>query len=323
MLRVYRDTGSFLANESADLPGEIIWMDLVNPTDEEKRFVEARARVRIPSKEALSEIESSSRLMVESKAIYMSTPMVARGDTADAFLSPLGLILTKDVLVTVRFEETPAFNSVVELIRRDETVRTGIGVFTALLEALVDRGADILERLGGELDKVSRMVFRGDPSERQHTVRSNIGLRRVLSRVGATGDRLAIARDALLGLSRIAPFVLSLGHEWIVPEFEARLNAVSRDIASLNDFEGHVSNKVHFLLDAILGFITIEQNDLFKVLTVVSVVGIPPTVVAGIYGMNFKFMPELSWHWGYPFGLALIALSAVVPFLWFKWRGWI
>jgi len=323
MLRVYRDTGTFLTDKSTDLPGEIIWMDLVNPTDQEKEFVEARARIRIPSKEALSEIELSSRLMVESKTIYMSTPMVAHGDTADAFLSPLGLILTRDVLVTVRFEEMSAFDSVVELVRRDKTLRTGTGVFTALLEALVDRGADVLERLGGDLDRVSRMVFRGDPSKRKHTVRSNASLRRVLSHVGATGDRLATARDALLGLSRIAPFVLSLGHEWIVPEFEARLNAVSRDIASLNDFEGHVSNKVQFLLDAILGFISIEQNDLFKVLTVVSVVGIPPTVVAGIYGMNFKYMPELAWQWGYPFGLALIVLSAFVPFLWFKWRGWI
>jgi magnesium transporter len=323
MLHVYRDTGSFLTSPSTDLPGEIIWMDLLNPTDEEKGFVQARARVRIPTKEALSEIETSSRLMAEGGTIYMSTPIVARGDTNEAFLSPLGLILTKDVLVTVRFEETSIFDSVVELICRDETLRTGTGVFTALLEALVDRGADVLERLGGELDKVSRMVFRGDPSKRQHPVRSNAALRGVLSRVGTIGDRLAIARDALLGLSRIAPFVLSMGHKWIVPEFEARLNAVSKDIASLNDFEGHVSNKVQFLLDAILGFITIEQNDLFKVLTIVSVVGIPPTVVAGIYGMNFKFMPELAWQWGYPFGLALIVLSALVPLIWFKWRGWI
>jgi magnesium transporter len=228
MLRVYRDTGSFLTSKSTNLPGEIIWMDLVNPTAEEKGFVEARARVRIPSKEALSEIESSSRLMVENKTIYMSTPMVARGDTDDAFLSPLGLILTKDVLVTVRFEEISALDSVVELIRRDETLRIGTGVFTALLEALVDRGADVLERLGGELDKVSRMVFRGDPTKRRHTVRSNTALRGVFGRVGATGERLAIARDALLDLSRIAPFVLSLGHEWIVPEFEARLSAVSK-----------------------------------------------------------------------------------------------
>jgi magnesium transporter len=323
MLHVYRDTGSFLTSPSTELPGQIIWMDLLNPTREEKDFVVSRAHVRIPSAQTLSEIESSSRLAVDRGTIYLSAPVVAQGDTPDAFLSPLGLILTQHVLVTVRFEELSTFDSVVALIHSNEKLRSSTGVFTALLEALVDRGADVLEGLGVELDKVSRIVFRGDPSKRQHTVRSNAALRRVLSRVGATGDRLSLARDALLGLSRIAPFVLSLGHDWIVPEFEARLSAVSKDIASLNDYEGHVSNKVQFLLDAILGFITIEQNDLFKVLTIVSVVGIPPTVIAGIYGMNFKFMPELAWQWGYPFGLALIVLSALLPFVWFKWRGWI
>src|SRR5689334_16088491 len=116
MLHVYRDTGSFLTSPSTELPGEIIWMDLVDPTEEEKSFVQVRARVRIPTKEALSEIETSSRLMAEGGTIYMSTPIVAKGDTSEAFLSPLGLILTKDVLVTIRFEETSICDSVVELI---------------------------------------------------------------------------------------------------------------------------------------------------------------------------------------------------------------
>lgn len=323
MLHVYRDTGAFLTSKSTDLPGEIIWIDLLNPTKEEKDFVESHARVQVPSLEALNEIESSSRLIFRHETIYVSTPVVARADTADPFLSPLGLILTKRVLVSIRFEELSVFDSLARLIRSRETLRTSTEVFAALLEALVDRGADVLERLGADLDKVSRMVFRGDPVRRQHTVRSNTALRRVLSQVGATGDRLSIARDALLGLSRVASFVLGSGSEWIAPEVEARLTAVSKDIASLNDYEGHVSNKVQFLLDAILGFITTEQNDLFKVLTVVSVIGIPPTVVTGIYGMNFKYMPELAWQWGYPFGLLLVVLSALAPYLWFKWRGWI
>jgi Mg2+ and Co2+ transporter CorA len=155
------------------------------------------------------------------------------------------------------------------------------------------------QRLAGELGKVSKSVFRGDPSRSKQIVRSNNALRRALIAVGTTGDRLALARDALLGIGRVAPFVLSLRKDWIIPEFEARLEAVTKDIASLNDYEGHLSNKVQFLLDAILGFITIQQNDLFKVLTIVSVVGIPPTVVAGIYGMNFKYMPELNWTSGY------------------------
>jgi magnesium transporter len=142
-------------------------------------------------------------------------------------------------------------------------------------------------------------------------VRSNRALRRILFSVGSTGDRLALARDVILGISRMAPFVLSVRKDWIIPEFEARLGAVTKDATALNDYEGHLSNKVQFLLDAVLGFISIEQNDLFKVLTIVSVVGIPPTIVVGIYGMNFKFMPELNWSWGYPLALAAVALSAL------------
>jgi magnesium transporter len=323
MLRVYRDkSGSFSTGTVQGLPGEIIWIDLLNPTDAEKQFVAERAGVRIPSTEALSEIEASSRLFVEREVIYLSTPVVAQADTSDASLSPVGLILTRNVLVTIRFAELKAFNVVSELISRDQSVTSSAGVFTALIEAIVDRGADVLERLAEELDKISRRIFRGDPARRQHTVRSNAALRRILFIVGSTGDRLALARDVILGIARIAPFVLSVRQEWIIPEFEARLGAIVKDVASLNDYEGHLSNKVQFLLDAVLGFITIEQNDLFKVLTIVSVVGIPPTIVAGIFGMNFKFMPELNWTWGYPFGLVLIAVSAVIPLAWFKWRGW-
>ena len=209
---------------------------------------------------------------------------MAQGDTADAYLSPAGFIVTRSVLITVRFAPLSTFDSVAELVRRDETLQSAAAVFTALLEAMVDRGADVLEGLGAELNKVSRTVFRGDPSRPKHVARSSSALRRALIAVGTTGDRLALARDALLGVGRVAPFVLSLRKDWIVPEFEARLEAVTKDIVSLNDYEGHLSNKVQFLLDAILGLISIEQNDLFKVLTIVSVVGIPPTLVAGIYG---------------------------------------
>jgi magnesium transporter len=145
-----------------------------------------------------------------------------------------------------------------------EMARSSAGVFIALLEAFVDRGADVLERLGSDLDRVSRSIFRGDASKRKHTVRSNRSLRRVLSSVGATGDRLSLARDALLGLGRIAQFVATLDQAWLGAEFKTRLGAISRDTTSLHEYEGQLSNKVQFLLDAVLGFITIEQNDLFN-----------------------------------------------------------
>jgi magnesium transporter len=323
VLTIYRDaSGSVRTSNVRELPSEVIWIDLLNPTDDEKSYVESRTRMRVPSIEALSEIESSSRLIVEDGVIYLSSPVVGQGDTPDPFMSAAGFILSSALLVTVRFVELPTFTAVAERIRHDETLRSSTGVFTAHMEALVDRGADVLERLGGELDRISRTVFRGDPNRSRHAVRSNAALRRTLSAIGAIGDRASQARDVFLGIGRITPFVLGLRHDWIVPEFESRLGAVSKDIASLNDYEAHLSGKVQFLLDAVLGFINIEQNDLFKILTIVSVVGIPPTVVAGIYGMNFKFMPELSWDLGYPFGLAVIVLSAVIPLIWFKWRGW-
>ena len=323
MLTIYRDsTNSLRASHSLDLPESVIWIDLFNPTDEEKSFVEARTRIRIPTIDDLNEIESSSRLNATDGQIYLSAPIVAQGDTTDPFLSPVGFVLSARLLVTIRFVELPIFKAVADKVASDSELRDSTGVFTALMEALVDRGADVLERLGSELDQISRDVFRGDPSKPRHSVRSNDALRQTLSAVGRIGDRLSQARDVFLGVGRIVPFVLTLPHDWIVPEFDGRLAAVSKDIASLNDYEAHLSNKVQFLLDAILGFITIQQNDLFKVLTIVSVVGIPPTLMAGIYGMNFKNMPELSWPWGYPFGLGIIVLSALIPLIWFKWRGW-
>jgi magnesium transporter len=310
------------SSSSSQLPPDVIWIDLLSPTDEERTLVESQTKLRIPSIESLSEIESSSRLAADDDVVYLSIPAAARGDTADAYLSPTGFILTRRVLVTVRFAPLSTFDAVAEQVRQGAALRSPAAVFTALLEAMVDRGADVLERLGAELGTVSKSVFRGDPSKPRHLVRSNAALRHALVAVGATGDRLALARDVLLAIGRIAPFVLSLRKDWIVAEFAARLEVVAKDIVSLNDYEGHLSNKVQFLLDAILGLITIQQNDLFKVLTIVSVVGIPPTLVAGIYGMNFKYMPELNWVGGYPFGLAMIALSALIPLAWFKWRGW-
>jgi len=322
LLTIYRDsTGSARAG-AGKLADEVIWIDLLNPTDEEKAFVESRSGLRVPTFEALSEIESSSRLIVAHGVIYLSTPIVAQGDTADYHSSPAGFILSPNVLVTVRFTDLSTFKTVADRVRADESLRSSTGVFTALMEALVDRGADVLERLAGELDQISKSIFRGNLSKKRDTMRSNEILRRALRDVGTIGDRLSLARDVFLGVDRIVPFVLGLKQDWIMGEFANRLEAVGKDVASLNAFQEHLSNKVQFLLDAVLGFITIAQNDLFKILTIVSVVGIPPTVVAGIYGMNFKVMPELNWAWGYPYGLAMIVLSAIVPLVWFKWRGW-
>ena len=323
MLLIFRkSTGFVRPSASEDLPADAVWIDLLNPTPEELALVESQRDVRIPSIEALSAIESSNRLAVDHDVVYLSIPAVAQGDTPDAYLSPTGFILTESFLITIRFSPLSTFDTVAKQVEQDKALQNATAIFVALLEATVDRGADVLERLGAQIDKVSKSVFRGDPSRPRHIVRSNNTLRRALTAVGTTGDRLALARDALLGVGRVAPFVLSLQAKWITPAMQAKLEAVNKDILSLNEYEDQLSNKIQFLLDAILGFISIQQNDIFKVLTIVTVVGIPPTLVAGIYGMNFKYMPELNWIGGYPFGLAMIVLSALIPLAWFRWRGW-
>ena len=206
MLTVFKEAaGVYRPSSLADVPPDVIWIDLLNPTTEEIAFVESQKKVRIPSVEALSEIESSSRLAVDHDVIYLSIPAVAQGDTPDAYLSPTGFILTKNALITVRFAPLSIFDKVAEKVKQDKALQSATAIFTALLEAMVDRGADVLERLGAQLDKVSKSVFRGDPSRPKHTVRSNNALRRALTSVGTTGDRLALARDVLLGVGRIAP----------------------------------------------------------------------------------------------------------------------
>ncbi|MBN8889304.1 MAG: hypothetical protein J0H91_03295 [Rhodospirillales bacterium] len=145
----------------------------------------------------------------------------------------------------------------------------------------------------------------------------------MLRSVGHAGDLISKMRDTLLGLGRMLPFVQVAAKDWIPAELRPRFKTLRADIQSLTDYDAHLANKVQFLLDATLGYISIEQNNIIRVLTVVSVVGVPPTFVASMYGMNFEGMPELHWHFGYPYALLLILLSAVLPLVWFRVRGWL
>jgi magnesium transporter len=188
---------------------------------------------------------------------------------------------------------------------------------------MVDLNADLLEGIAAELDAVSRSVFGKARASRDHLTQSNDAIHDILIDVGNAGERLSRVRGTLLGLQRIVPFASEPERPWISGSARSHLRSAQTDLLSLTDYETHLSDKVQFLLDAVLGFINTKQNSIFTVLTIVSVVGIPPTLIASIYGMNFKNMPELDWAWGYQYGLALIAISIILPILWFKWRGWL
>jgi len=301
--------------------GKPVWVDLFDPTPEEVSQVERDTQLHLPARQHLEEIESSSRLSTSGETIYLSMPVVAH--EGEPGPTPLGFVLNRDILVTIRFTQLHGFDTATQRFNEGQQSNSSTAVFAALLEGITDYAADALEHIGSELNDVSHRVFRNYGRKRLHNAkRTNLGLRAVLIAVGEAGDKLSQIRESLLGLQRFLPYVLEKGKDWIEKGIPERLRTVSRDLQSLADFENHLSNKAQFLLDAILGFINTEQNDIFKVLTIVSVVGIPPTLVASMYGMNFHYMPELAWHWGYAWGLGLIFLSAILPTVWFKWRGW-
>jgi magnesium transporter len=319
---MYRSQGGDWQSAGTELAPEIIWIDLLNPTPEEIHFVERAAKIRMPTEASLSEIEASSRLRLDHHVLYLSSPVVTLDASGEAHLTPVGFVITANVLVTVRFFTSAPFDNVAQRIDTDDSLKNGMCVFTRLLEAIVDRGADVLEHLGVTADGLSRSVFKGE-LVKKGPVRSTRKLREALANVGVLADRLAKARDVLLGTGRIASYADDVGSEWITPSSRVRLEAVSKDVVSLSDYESRLSDKIQLLLDAVLGFINIEQNDLFKILTIVSVVGVPPTLLAGIWGMNFKNMPELNWQWGYGLSWIAIIVSGLLPLLWFKLRGWL
>ena len=305
---------------SAAMTQNVVWIDLLNPSPSETAFVERATGLRLPSFEDLSEIETSSRLRAQNGLLYLSSPLVYRASADDPRTTPVGFVLGPERLVTVRFEELVPFTTFGQA-----APGSACEAFAGLVEAIVDRLADVLERIAAELDTLSHRLFRSEPTtggRRRRPALSAADLQVILRRIGASGDLASKIRDSLLGLARIVPYVESMGAAWLPEAMKQRLETVRHDLLSLSDYDNYLVNKVQLLLDATLGLINVEQNNIIKVLTVVSVVGVPPTLVASMYGMNFKYMPELGWAWGYPYGLALIAISAVGPLLWFKWRGW-
>jgi magnesium transporter len=296
---------------------DAVWIDLREPTDEELDRVRAATGLRVPDQHQISEIESSSRLAFDKGAYYVSTPIVSHRGEGEIALTSVGFVLSPRVLLTVRFGPLLSFDAAHEAFRAQK-LRTAEDAFLRILEIVVDRSADKLERAGAECDDISRSAFRDGGG-----ARLSGDLRATLRRVGNIADRASRIRDALLGLGRVASYVMESGIEGAPSVSAARMKAIRADVASLTDYEAHLSGKVQFLLDATLGFINIDQNEIVKTLTIASVVGIPPVLVAGIYGMNFRTMPELGWTFGYPMAIALIIVSALLPLVWFKGRRWL
>lgn len=303
-----------ITTQPSDVLADATWIDLFDPTPEEVARVREATGLRVPTKHDVSEIESSSRLGFEDGAFYVSTPLVQRSNDEELALAPVGFVLSARRLLTVRFTATGSLDEA-----RAECSKVGVvsaeAAFLRIFETIVDGAADALEHAGNTSDELTRSIFRA------RSGRSD-GLRAALQQIGRTAHRTSQIRDALLGVGRIASFVTESSLPGAPPVNTGRMRAVRTDITSLMEYEARVSSNLQFLLDATLGFISFEQNEVVKTLTIASVVGVPPVVVAGIYGMNFRSMPELAWPLGYPMALALIVVSALIPLYAFTRRGW-
>ena len=306
---------------ASDLPAGTTWIDASAPTPDETAFLERALGVTPPSLAKMSEIETSSRLYRMHDAVCVTLPLPRRESSGAVAAHPLALIITPKALLTVRYEDLkPCEPEHLEAIGVERKPASSLGATIAVLESVVDHLADELEALTAEIDRCSRRIFAA-PTQKERALHGAL-LKGLIPDIGAHREFNSLLEETLLVLSRSIPFLQSELEPQITPETRARLERIDRDVQSLSSHEGRLSDKLQFLLDASLGLIGVEQNDIFKVLTIVSVIGIPPTLIASMYGMNFKNIPEYDWSWGYQYGLTLIALSALLPLLWFKWRRW-
>ena len=299
---------------------EQAWLDLIGPTEAERSWVERASGLRVPSENELGEIEATSRLQVKNDALYMTAPLIFAAANEPWLPTPVGFVLSKQLLLTVRSAKSAAFDAVAKDMNAAEKPDP-TAIFVCLLEELIDHLADLLESASRDLDDASHAIFRTD--QRKHLSRETAMLRRLMISTGRTSERMARIHYTLVCLDRMAKFTADRARDWLKPEMATRLQSVSSDAVSLVHFSEGLVSRVQLLQDAAVGIINSDQNDVIKVLTIASVVGIPPVLIAGIYGMNFKNIPEYDWAWGYQWGLALIVVSALLPLIWFKWKNWI
>jgi magnesium transporter len=326
MLRLFGPdcpTAPIEADRLGSIPPGAIWIDLLNPTHEEEQLAEKLLGQNIPTREELSEIEPSSRLYERQGALFMTASVIFGITDGKPDNDPVGFILTDKLLVTVRYVDPKPFIAFVDhLYAEPELARASIDVLSRLLDTIVDRLADELEDTAQQIEAVSAQIFekqaRGGRAKRKAATR----LEALLLRLGGVQRLLAEIRESAVSTGRLLSF---LGASRLTASSEAQrhVESLQRDIKGLLDHSDFLADNLTFLLNASLGLINLEQNFVMKIFSVFAVVLMPPTLIAGIYGMNFTHMPELDWLLGYPFALALILVSAILPYWLARRSGWL
>lgn len=307
---------------AGNLPAAAVWIDMLDPTRAEEVLVETATGISVPTLDEMAEIETSSRLYTENGAVYM-TATLATGIMREAAESnAVTFILTAKHLITVRYAASMSFDRFAGHAERAPALcENPARALINLLDAVVDRLADSIEHIGRDVDAISRQAFRRARSNGGGQRLSNLVLQSLLVRLGSAQDALSKARDSAVSLSRALGFLAVAAPR--EAELGPQIKSLIRDLASLTDHATYMAGNISFLLDASLGLISIEQNAVLKIFSVSAIVFMPPTLVAGVYGMNFDILPELHWSFGYPWALGLMLASAIFPYVYFRWRGWL
>ena len=309
-----------IADETAGIPPSALWVDVLEPTRNEEIATEAYLGADLPTREESEEIEFSSRFYVEDAAVFMTASLLTGVDSGAPVISPLTIAVGRDRLVTLRYEDFRALRQFVSLAGKPSSRCESVeSMFNLMIEAIVDRAADVIEQIGANVDHLNGEIFSRDRAGKRKRP-----LEAVIGDIGFQNDLAAKIRESLHSLERLVRFAgVALPSSFDKGTNRGRLKLAGRDIQSLEAHITFLSSKIAFLLDATLGLISVEQNEVIRLLTIVATIFFPPTLIGTIYGMNFENMPELHWQWSYPLSLGLMVASALVPYLYFKRKGWL
>lgn len=297
------------------LPEDAVWIDLLEPSRTEELAVEAALGLELPTREEMAEIEPSSRLYQENGATVMIATLLSNSEGDEPITTPVTFALIGQRLVTIRYAEPKSFTVfAAQQERQPDPKAGGPQVFIGLLDAVVDRLADTLERTSAEVDRTSRDIFR------RPRVAS---FDDIIDRLGRAQMTDSMVRDSLVSISRLLSFGSLADQIEDDKDCSEHMMSLHRDTQSLTDHASYQSGNITFLLDAAMGLINIEQNAILKRFTVLSIMLMPPTLVAGIYGMNFKVLPELNWDFGYYAALVMMVVVAFAPIVYFRIKRWL
>lgn len=287
----------------------VIWIDMLFPTLEEVRAIEAIFNIEFPTKQESEEIELSSRYWEEENRIEINSYFLIN-DSKEPVNETVSFILQGDLLISIRYKKLASFNtSIKKLLASPREYKTGYSIFSQIIDIRIDADADIIENLGRDIAAIRKQAFDDDVDNED-----------LLEQMSAFENLNMKIRENLTDKQRILNSLLKSQR---VSEDKSELPIMLKDIRSLIDHTNFNFERLDYLQNIFVGLLSVEQNKVIKIFTIVNVIFLPPTLVASIYGMNFSIMPELEWEYGYLFSVGVMVLSAISPLIIFRKKGWI